>query len=388
MKVARLAGYEGPRHPIPDEREGLEELSRSIFFPKAASWREGTASWPMVLHPDTQKNALIMARKGEGGAAEPVSVTLSLERAITVYGHALRMAYIGGVCTHPDHRGKGLASTLLSASLKILHEHGVDFVYISGRRPMYFGAGANRIGGISEFTVPAEGAALSEGLTLRKAGKGDIPLLCRLNQRDSVRFVRPALDYEFILSSGHCAGRPCEFWVVERQAVPLAYVMVRRTEGERPRAIEIRGERTAVADALGDLAARLDGESITVDVPHGDLLGDLLKSRGHPSSPGGTGGTLKVLDFCRTMNRLRPCFASHLEPKLAASLDFIQAGDRYVILSDDGRITIDGESNMAWTLLGAPKDEEITGLEAEGAVQRMLETSLPIPLPSVYLNMI
>ena len=389
MSVRELADYEGPREPHDDERDAVKELTRFVFFPQKPTWEEGCATWPMGMHPDTQAGLLVMFTKAHGrGPAEPVSVIARLARPIHVFGHALRMGYIGGVCTHPDHRGKGLASAALRASFKRLQDDGADVVWISGTRKLYFGAGANHIGGFSQCAVTRECLRAQTGLTLRRATSSDVPLLCRLNERDSVRFVRPPLDYEIGLSSGHCAGRACEFWIAEIQDVPAAYVLMRRESAEACRVVEFCGERTAVMGALSRLAAELGDASLTILVPGRDVLADLLAGQGLKPEVGRTDGTIKLLDFCATMNRLRPYFASHLEPELVASLKFAEGDGRYEILSRDGSVTIDGETDMLWTLLGVPAGEGPPGVEATGEVRQLLDICLPIPLPSPYLNMI
>jgi len=49
-------------------------------------------------------------------------------------------------------------------------------------------------------------------------------------------------------------------------------------------------------------------------------------------------------------------------------------------------LTIDGESNMLWTLLGPPPDETVSDVHAAGAMAALVEECLPIPVPSIYMN--
>jgi predicted N-acetyltransferase YhbS len=382
-----LEGYEGPRSIRPQEHEAVRELSRSIFFPGRPPSQDGPRTWPMGLHPDFRANSLAIFHEGQ-----PVSTIGSLERDVLLYGARLRLSYIGGVCTHPDHRKRGLAGALLSASFQRFREHGVDFAYISGTRPLYYAAGANHIGGFSLFTVPPGALVGGPAVALRQATPEDAPLLCRLNERDGLHMARTPGDYELLLQPGYCAGRPCQFLIVEMDGVPAGYLFgwSLEKEGERLlRVLEVRGERLAILSALGLLAwGAGEGSRVQVEVPQGDLLEALLRTRGMVGEPGRTPGTVKVLDFCGAMTKLRPYLASRLGAELAASLRFLDAGSRYLMLADGGAFTIDGETNLLWTLLGAPAGETASGVTATGSLSDLSERCLPLPLPSVYLNLI
>jgi hypothetical protein len=341
----------------------------------------------MACLPDFPKNVMAIFHGGK-----PVSTIARLERDILIHGCKLRMGYIGGVCTHPDHRGRGLASAIQSAQFNRMRENGVDFVHISGARPMYYGAGANHIGGFSQFCIPPYVVDCDLHISSREAAPQDLPLLCRLNELDGTRFARPAEDYAAVLSCGHCAGRPCEFHVVETMGEPVAYLFAftEEQEGvERLHIVEVRGDRVAVLSALARLAFRGQEHcSVTVDVAHGDLLEALLSAHDLVGQPGRTGGVVKVLDFCRTMNRLKPHLASHFSGDFVDSLEFLDAGTRYLAVSEEGTLTMDGEASMLWTLLGAPAGQGMAAVEAVGRMAEVLHSCLPLPLPSVHLNMI
>ncbi|MBI3948649.1 MAG: GNAT family N-acetyltransferase [Armatimonadetes bacterium] len=385
MAALDVAGYEGPRTPTPEEWESVLEMSRSIFFPSAASFREAAATWPMSLHPDFRANTFVLFHRGE-----PVSMVGRVERDIIVLGHRLRLGYIGGVATRPEHRGKGLASLALAASLHTFHQHGVDFVYISGIRPMYYGAGADHVGGFQQATIAPGSLPGPRDARLRLATREEIPLLCRLNERDAVRFVRPAGDYEQILTYGYCAGRRSEFHLVAVQGVPVGYLFVSHMAREGRKWLhvrEVRGERQAALHAMGEMADA-SGMEVAVDLPRGDVLGDILAARGLEVRPGRTPGTVKALDFSRTMGALKPYFASHLDAGFVESLAFTEGCGRYLASSRDGALTIDGERSMLRTLLGEPEGEAVEGVTATGEMAGLLDQCLPIPWPMVYMNMI
>ena len=157
MDMADRKEYEGPRVPREQEWDAVQELIRAVFHPKVESFEEAMRTWPMALRLDVREDTLVMFRDGR-----PVSAIERLERDMLVYGHRLRMGFIGGVCTDPDHRGKGLASTILAATMTRFHEDDVDFVYISGARGLYFRIGADRASIKTRFVLRRE---ISAGMT-------------------------------------------------------------------------------------------------------------------------------------------------------------------------------------------------------------------------------
>ena len=95
-----------------------------------------------------------------------------------------------------------------------------------------------------------------------------------------------------------------------------------------------------------------------------------------------------MLDFAKTMRKLLPFFASRLPSRLTESLDFAFGNERYVAWCKDGTMEIDGVTNMVWTLLGSPPNETVTNVRVSGSMQELCERCLPIPLPSLEMNML
>jgi len=377
------------------ELPAAAELARSIFFPESESLGQAAATWPMALHPEYADSTFAMLHQGK-----PVSLISRLERDCVVLGHPLRLGFIGGVCTHPEHRGRGLASTLLAASLNRFQANGVDFVYISGARGLYYAAGANHVGGRTGFRLRRDvlagtgfGAGLPTAPTLRMANDEDVPVLAALYQREPVRFVRPREDYELVLRCGHCAGQACQFLLLELGGTPAGYLLV-APPGEREGRpvqpiLEYCGDRSAVLTGLAQLAAEGNPAlELSLAVPQGDPLGERLGGQGFSGEPLGTSGTVKVLDFGRTMGKLRPYFESRLGREAVCAMQCVAGGGRFVVHTDQDLLEIEGETNLLWTLLGAPPGQTVEPVRATGAMERLITECLPLPLPSLYLNMI
>ena len=390
MMIRQLTGYDGPRTPRPDEWDAALDMSRSVFFKDSATYSAAAKRWPMALRDGFRENCFATFHQGK-----PAGMIARLERDFVSQGCLLRMGFIGGVCTHPDHRNKGLAGATLAASMDVFHKHEVDFVCISGARRLYFDAGANYAGGSMQFTLTREALSQFEdaGVQVRQATVQDAALLAKLNQREGLRFVRPLEDYVLTLKYGHCSGRACGVHVIARSGIPMGYVIATKPEHKdgvtSARVLECAGDHGSILAGLARLVEQTGGGAkLVADLASGSGLADLLSACGVPGQPLQTPCTIKAVDFARTMSKLRPYLAERLPKDLVDSLGWAQGGDRYVGWSARDTLVIDRELNMLWTLLGAPPDKELAGVQASGAMQTLIEECLPIPLPSVAMNKI
>jgi GNAT superfamily N-acetyltransferase len=386
----KASGYDGPKTLDERDWERAAELRRSVFFPYEKSFEDGFRTWPISLSEEYARNTIAMFHDGV-----PVSAVSWVTRDFITLGHGLRMGFIGGVCTHPKHRNKGLASTLLSACINRLRDDGADFVYISGARPLYYKSGANHVGCFKSFKLHAAKRHNTKlfPVNLRDATIDDAVLLASLYQREPTRFVRPILDYLLTLRHGYCSGKACTFHLIEADGEPVGYLISAGSVETRWRAaeqvLEFCGERNLVLSALLSLASDLPSDhELYVEVHRADPLCTRLSSLGFSGELTTTSGTFKALNFCQTMRKLLPYFESQMPHELFKKIECNDCGQRYTVYSAEGSLEIDGETNMLWALLGAPPEQEAQNLKAHGKMQSLVESCLPLPIPSLYLNMI
>jgi GNAT superfamily N-acetyltransferase len=381
--------YEGPRTPTEQEWPAVLELTRSIFFKDMATYWDGYRRWPMSLHPGAREQALTMFREGQ-----PVSSIGRLERDILVSGHRLRLGFVGSVCTHPDHRGQGLAGAIFDAVLERFRRDGADLVFISGTRPLYFGAGANHVAIEERFLLGKEGLSIkTPEVHLRQAGPEDISQLVALSEAEGTRIIRPWLDWEIVLREGYCRGRQSSFHLVTWQGAPIGYVLSEQDPRQHLQVVtEVAGDRLCLLTALEKLSALLAEEKrLQVNLPRGDRLSALLRQIGvaEERAPK-SGGTMIALDFCRLIQKLTPYFQERLPDWGNVKIECAMGKDRYTAWCEGGYLQITGETNMLWLLLGRPAAE--TGfagnVQISGRMGELVERCLPIPLPSLSMNMI
>ncbi len=375
--------YEGPRTPRPDELAAVAALQESVFDAPGRRPVPSGVTWPMSGTADRCRDVLGMFCDGQ-----PVSIITRLERDVLVAGQRTRMGFIGGVCTHPDHRQLGLAATVLDATYQTFHAHGVDLVYISGSRGLYLRTGARPCGPGESFTVPLGG---SSSVTLRTAGEPDATLLSALNTRSATRFVRGLVDYQTVLHYGYCAGRQVSFRIVERAGVALTYLLVHEQQDQEGRrnwlVLEYAGAPLAAREGLTALTAELsDGDTLTAWTPWHDPLGELLRADG-PAGVQHSRGTLKILDFPRLIDRLRGYIAERLSHDLADRLQ-AAAADRYTLWTDHGLLEVADETSLLHLLLGTPPDAEPPTYRVAGELTELVDRCLPLPVANWTLNSI
>jgi len=384
-----IRSFSGPRTPREDEAQSCAELAYQVFFSsRFPDFVSGASTWPMVLREGALEDTFAMF-----DGDRPVSLIHRFERDVVIYGCKLRIGFVGSVCTHPEYRGLGLASTILAATMNKFREDDVDFVCISGDRAMYRRAGARPVGGRREFIVNPENVAKLEGFAaevcVRTATLEDAQSLATIYEREPVRFIRPLSDYEIVLKYRHCVGQPCEFVIASDEFGTHSYLLVtapQNRDGKSFRTVfEYAGERRLVLGAIYRLAQESE---LRVRVEGNDLLGQVLTEAGFEGVPTHKPGTIAVLEFARTLRKLLPLFASVLPADLVRTLDFSFGNERYVAWCDGGILEIDGETDMVWALLGAPPGENPTNVRVSGRMCELYERCLPIPLPSLEMNMV
>jgi len=383
-----ISAFSGPRTPKESEAQACAELAYQVFFSdRFPDFLSGASTWPMVLREQALQDTFAMF-----DGDKPVSLIHRFERDAIVHGCKIRIGFVGFVCTHPNYRGHGLASTILAATMNKFRENDVDFVCISGDRAMYRRAGARPVGGRSEFIVNPENVGKLrpkvDSVSTRTANLSDAELLAEIYDREPIRFIRPLSDYEIVLKYRHCVGQECEF-ILAQDGTASAYLLAttpQTRDGKALRVVfEYAGDRQLVLSAIWSLARETE---LKVMVEGDDVLGRMLEEIGIERVPTKKPGTIAVIDFAKTMRKLLPFFASRLPATITKSLDFAFGNERYVAWCEDGILEIDGVTNMVWTLLGAPPNETITNVRVSGSMRELCERCLPIPLPSLEMNMI
>ncbi len=322
---------------------------------------------------------------------------------IRMYDGVIRVASIGGVCTHPDYRNQGHASRLLEYCTMKLAQEGACLMLISGDDGIYIRQGNVPHGRFIYFSIkPGQNTprrAPPNDLLLRRMTSEDALPISRLYQAEPVHFIRQGFDFSEAL---HDPSRNtyvyADQWIVERSGHSLAYLFLgcpwELELGAGIRHVgEYAGSRLAMVDALQPLLTKSSLQELTWPVAWQDLeLIQLLHDHGYSGSLAPLEGhTLRIVNFPGLMRDLRPNLQARLGTKLLRGLHFEQSGplvggsgtDSYAIVRGSARLVLDGAAMTRLVMGNTEGDKE--PIQLPGALAEVIPALFPLPsfLPGI-----
>ncbi|WP_274363044.1 GNAT family N-acetyltransferase [Paenibacillus thermotolerans] len=257
---------------------------------------------------------------------------------IAVGKATLRVFSLGSVCTHPDARGRGVASLVLQNIYEFIKEAGGSLLFVSGGRTLYTRTGCAFFGRVRRFALYKDSVS-----HIARMGSGDAsPVEIRemvpadVYDLKDIASARP-VRYEFgvnelsalIKAEAHasCIKMKHRVLVAQRsgRTVGFAVIAVPRDGGKSGLLIEQAGDADAVAQLLGAAVERFAMNGLSIPVAwHETELCSLLE--GLPSSEEGHLGTVRIMDADALVAQLRPWLAER-NAALAERLRIEERGD-------------------------------------------------------------
>ena len=364
---------DGLRSLHPDEFPRLDALLGEVFRPGMSQ------EYPHIYTPDDTANLRVVV---DGG--EVVAHIGTLRRYASILGCAVKVASLGGVATHPEHRGKGHATALFADTIRDCREDRVDFIVVSGYRKIYHRYGCRYVGRDWDFAVEKEQAAdfADAGLEVRPVADADVPALAAIYQREPVRWLRPPSDFHNALR-GHVMNRPAEVVGIYENGHLRAYVMQgpqQKGDEAHQSLLELAGDRHSVVGALGLLIERGGFASLGLHVLGCDeLLRGLLEERGLEGKPAHTSGTVTLVIFVQFMERLRPQFAEALGLEAAADMVFRQRSEQLGFGFGGDQLVAPDQGAAGELIFGTTDGREAELLDGSGRAGEALRQILPLP---------
>ncbi len=374
---------EGPRPVKPSEYGSLLKLVNRTFIGDRGRGMESLYPWH--LGKDNRKNLWVMAEDGQ--VVSHVGVN---KRAVSLYGARVPIVLVSSVCTDPAYRGQGLASKLMDHLTRIHDRQGFDLYLISGNRDLYRRLGAAPVGRKLHFVLDPKVLSLfsHREVAVRPAEPGDLKHVAALYAREPVRIVRPNDDFRRVFRAGWAGLSPARFYVAEVEDRITAYFVlgVTRKAGGPPTdsrllILEHAGSRTDLLAALYAACRNWSKRRVELNVsPHDRESLSLLTGRhlGERAVP--VYDSMAIINLDRLVKRLRPLLVKRAGPA-ARKLD----GDEKNL-----RMSLDlGSQNIECTrdvmvklLFGEAHRDRPAGIRAEGLLDRVLRTALPVPMAS------
>jgi ribosomal protein S18 acetylase RimI-like enzyme len=370
--------FDGPRPLRREEWAAAVRLERLCF--SGILGETDDADWETSYTSPKRGGWQVIAHCGQ-----PVSLIGVFHNKVGVYGSPLRIASIGGVCTHPDYRGQGLASRLLDYCIRRSIAESARLMLISGIRGLYTRAGNVTAQEFEYVTLRPGQLRLEAGdFTVRPATAADAAPCARIYQAEPVHFVRRVSKFadHFTRREEFPKG---EDWIVESDGRPLAYCFTRlpwgyaREQGVRE-VIEYAGSRVALVASLAQVLADLNLRELRLAVPWQDtdllwllrqqgLAGDRIPLPEH---------TMRIINFPGLMADLRPYVQARLPASLRRGLRFEQQDDRCAIVRGHERLELDGAA-MTRLVMGIPAGQTTKAVTTSPVLDEIIAALFPLP---------
>ncbi len=307
----------------------------------------------------------------------------------------LKVAGIGAVVTHADHRKQGLMHRAAQESFEAMAQDGYDLSILRGRH--YVKMGYGRAWNYVTYHLKLEDFPISEPPTYRPLGLEGVPEMDAFYNQTHAHFTGTAIRPTY--ANRHPDDIAVYAWH-DADGKLAGYVRAAAAE-EAPKTfqcLEAAGDPHQALAVLGDLFKRGEYEKLTCfTLPHlHPLLQSLRKgaciveNRYFDIS----GWRVRIINLASTLQKLTPL----LETRLAASrfADWqgsllLDAGEQRVALHiERGKIELAGAASMphalcggadvARFLIGSDEPDEIirqAGMECRGLAQPLAQTLFP-----------
>jgi predicted N-acetyltransferase YhbS len=297
----------------------------------------------------------------------------------------LRVFSLGSVCTHPDARGRGIASEVMNAVNEYVRDTGASLLLVSGTRTLYTRAGCARFGRVSRYqleenTVVRLLAGLpASSMRIREMLPTDLFAMQEAASDRSVRYEFGVSELATLIKSealASCIKMKHRVLVAEQEGALIAFAVLGVPTDPKRRGIlfEYAGNPSAVVQLAGYAVKHLDMTGLDFPVVWQET--ELHEKLGgmHYSVEDNV-GTIMVVDGGQLITQLQPW----LESKGVASssglrLEQRQDGIWLLEMGSDGLVLT--ANQLARLLFDCATAEESL---PDGA-ERMRE-QFPVPFP-------
>lgn len=381
--------FDGPRLLRREEAVDSERLSRTCF------------GGPEIDNEEDILANFVQPRRGGwyvvAHQGKPVSQIAIFHDQLKMYDGVIQVGSIGGVCTHPEYRKRGLASRLMEHCTGQLVNEGAQLMLISGDEGVYMRLGNVFQGKYMYFSIqPRENVrSIHDDLTVRRATRADALICSQLYQAEPVHFVRQKSDFvDAIQDPMRHRYVDVDQWIIERSGQVVAYLFLGALWGT-PLETGIRhvgeyaGSRSALAGALNLIVTKGDLKELTWPVAWQDIeLIQLLQDNGYSGNMTHLdGATYRVIDFPRLMKDLRLMLKARLDKNLLRELRFEQTGpllggigdDRYSITRGTERFELDGAQMTRLVMGSTDREAASIPVPMSGALAEVISALFPLP---------
>ncbi len=375
---------EGPRAAYLAELKKVEDMTNRVFRSHSKSNPNMFQEFPLLFGKDNIENIRIIAED-----EKPVANINYLPQVLSIYGHSVNVATLGGVGTLEEYRGRGHGTLLLNDCIRrMTNEQDIDLLFVSGNRNMYRTAGCMPAGQMYTFKVEFEDfpEVSSSNIKYLKYDEKDLTEWKRLYDSESVRYVRNNENFNTLIKSMKFIERNTitrHDLLLNDGLFNIAYVVF-KIENNEGKIVEYAGSKQTIIDELPNIMKAYSLLSMQGYImPYDTDLYNHCIVKGIKMQGRRLGGTVRIIDFNSLMKRLKPYFSELYPENFINELKFESEGENIKFIYKNDYCIVQGYETQNNLVFGG-EELDRSSLFIKGDESHFIDLFkhiFPIPYP-------
>ncbi|UWD47457.1 GNAT family N-acetyltransferase [Clostridioides difficile] len=332
-----------PRSAKIEEFERVTGLINYVFRISRNYKPTMVEEFPLLLNKDNIENMIIISED-----EKVVSDVNYLIQDVSIQGNKIKVAAIGGVCTHPDYEKRGYSSKILDKAEEKMFSDGVDILIISGTRSLYSRRNCSVVKSFYKYTIKPENIEIPYEIVefdeTNFEKDTDLNKMIELYNQNSTRFIRTRDEFKKLLHAATIAWGPIAYkkvFIKENNDI-IGYLIIRTIKKEGSiigEVVEIGLNNINVENVLKYVTNKFGLEYLDYKVHVRNLKEQLecneLKSLDYQQ------GTIKIINYRKLCDNLKGYFNQYVGSELLEHIEFKQVENKYIIKYKEEELIIE-----------------------------------------------
>lgn len=375
---------EGPRTARKEELQEVINLVNLVFRTSGNLNPTMGQEFPLLLGENNLDNMWVILEDGK-----VVSNINYYPTTISIENTKVKVASIGAVCTNPNFRGKGYASTILdNLELKVVNE-GAEIMLVSGGRGLYRRKNCVDAGGFCKANL-IPNTKVNGSITLSEINDDNIDEAIRIYNKEPIRFNRIYNEFKGFHKGVMTPWGNMFFksYLINFNSKPIAYIVVRFfVDSKRAEIREFAGDRASIIHGIYHLIKNKNLDKCTLTFHCNDVIKQCLEDYGVELKQVNQAGTVKILNFTSLMNSLKPYMEQYIPMETLQDLRFKEIDEKYFINLGNEQLEISNMGDLAQLIFGQTQEDKNQFIQIKNKLSSMprlkktLEIIFPIAFP-------
>ena len=372
---------EGPRGTKSQEIQKVIDLTDQVFRISAGLAPTMGQEFPLLLNDKNKERMRVMVEENQ-----PIAVVNYYKSSFLIQGTPIPIGSVGAVCTHPEHQGRGLATVLLDDVENQMRQEDIFLMLVSGRLNIYRRRSCSVSGDFYKVSLlPSE---KREKVNIIPYESKDIDLMIQLYQLESLRYERTYDEFTGFLEGGTTpwGNNEYEVYLVQEQEETYGYFilrLVRKGEEAWGDIREYAGDRRKILEGVYATINQHGLSHIDISFPSQDPIKSLIISEGIEIQKENQIGTLKILQFTKLMDQLKPYFSSLVSENLLNQLEYYEKQGRYGLAIGKEKLEFTTLDELNQFIFGTAHEELSYSwdMQDKPLLQQFYNAVFPVPIP-------